>query len=417
MHGDGGDPAGHSGLVVVCAAAPWDGVRLLDQHLALGLSRYAPVLYVDPPVPWPNDREPSTTLSGEVRPAVSSQPEIIGDRLTRLRPRVLPGHQRPVAKAVAIRMVRRSLRRAVRALGDPQVRAVIVPSLNRYFGACGEDLRVFYATDDFVAGADLMRLSPHRLRREMRRQPRDADLVVAASPALAETFRSAGHDPLLLPNGCDAASFTVTDEAEPPLDVHLPPPVAGYIGHLSSRIDVRFLDAVADRGHSLLLVGASPRGALPPELRRLVERENVAWIGPRPFEQLPSYLRLIDVGVVPYATSAFNQASFPLKALEYLAAGRPVVSTPIDAMRWLRDQHGPGADGPELGSDDFTIAGTPGEFAAAVGAALVSPRDPDAVDRRRAVARAHSWDRRFAALAGAIGLEGRTESSMAGTTS
>jgi len=53
----------------------------------------------------------------------------------------------------------------------------------------------------------------------------------------------------------------------------------------------------------------------------------VRWVGPQPYGALPGYLRLMDVGVVPYRDSAFNRGSFPLKTLEYLAAGRGVVAT------------------------------------------------------------------------------------------
>ena len=60
---------------------------------------------------------------------------------------------------------------------------------------------------------------------------------------------------------------------------------------------------------------------------------------PRQFQELPSYLRVIDVGLTPYSQSDFNRASFPLKTLEYLAAGRPVVASDLPANRWLDTSH------------------------------------------------------------------------------
>ncbi len=61
----------------------------------------------------------------------------------------------------------------------------------------------------------------------------------------------------------------------------------------------------------------------------------MAWVGRRAFEELPAYLRLMNVGLTPYTDTPFNRASFPLKTLEYLAAGLPVVSTDLPATRWL----------------------------------------------------------------------------------
>ena len=73
----------------------------------------------------------------------------------------------------------------------------------------------------------------------------------------------------------------------------------------------------------------------PERMEALIARPNVHWLGTKPFAELPSYLGAIDVGLTPYAQSAFNRASFPLKTLEYLAAGRPAVASDLPAHRWL----------------------------------------------------------------------------------
>jgi teichuronic acid biosynthesis glycosyltransferase TuaH len=409
-------PGDWSGLVVVCGAVPWHGSsRMLDQHLAAGLTRYAPVLYIDAPVPWRPGRARSDRGGLQLLEPGHSAPTAARAGLALAVPHVPPGHQRPGMKAVALGVVRRTMRQALRDLGSPSVQAVIVTSLDPCFGVCGERRKVFYASDDFVAGAELMRLDARRLDRAARRQPRDADLVVAASPALADTFRERGVDPLLLPNGCDPEAFAGTDSAAPAGDVETAggAAVAGFMGHLSSRIDVRYLDAVAERGHRLLLVGPGPHGGLGPDLDRLVQRPNVQWVGPRAFEELPSYLRHVDVGLVPYTDTPFNHASFPLKALEYLAAGRPVLSTDIGAIHWLREGHNVRPDGaatpaPSLHEDDIVVARSPEAFADQAERLLAARRTEADAARRLAFARAHSWDSRFAVLAEALGLTERS---------
>ena len=109
-------------------------------------------------------------------------------------------------------------------------------------------------------------------------------------------------------------------------------------------------------------------------------------MGPQPFEALPGYLAHASVGLVPYTHSAFNRASFPLKTLEYLSAGLPAVSTGLPATLWLD----PGD--PEL----IAIAEGPEAYADAVDAALALPLTPELRERRRAFARAHSYERRAA---------------------
>jgi teichuronic acid biosynthesis glycosyltransferase TuaH len=126
-------------------------------------------------------------------------------------------------------------------------------------------------------------------------------------------------------------------------------------------------------------------------MEALLARPNVQWVGPKAFEELPSYMRMIDVGLTPYRQSDFNLASFPLKTLEYLAAGRPVVASDLPAHRWLDTPH-------------VSIARTPEEFARQTHALLASPRRAEEATARRAVAADHTWSARASEIAGLLGL-------------
>ena len=99
----------------------------------------------------------------------------------------------------------------------------------------------------------------------------------------------------------------------------------------------------------------------------------------------PGYFRLIDVGLVPYGDSPFNRGSFPLKTLEYLAAGRGVVASDLPATRWL-------------GTDLISIASEPGDFADCVERLLAGRPPRDLMARRRALAARHSWANRAAEM-------------------
>jgi glycosyltransferase involved in cell wall biosynthesis len=193
-----------------------------------------------------------------------------------------------------------------------------------------------------------------------------------------------------LPNGCDAPFFAGVDDVEPAIDVDLAGPIAGFVGHLNSRTDLALLEAVAEAGTSLLLIGPKDPAFEPERFERLLDRGNVAYLGPRRFEDLPFYFKLIDVGLVPYGDTEFNRWSFPMKTLEYLAAGRPVVATSLPAVRWLD-------------SELVTLADTPQAFAAAVAREAAIARDAVLVRRRREFASLHSWAGRAERLAELIG--------------
>jgi teichuronic acid biosynthesis glycosyltransferase TuaH len=364
-------------IIVLCAANAYDTFKLADQHLAESLCRLTPVLYVDPPL---------SRLTPARNPAMASslcgpRLRMITDNLARLTPVVQPRPSRPGMPPVTAALARRHLTRAVSALGA-RVRAV-VSAWPQYqvFGVCGEQTRVYWAQDDYVGGAALMGLRPGQVDRLERRVAAAADFVIASSLVVADIWRTRGLDVTLIPNGADVAAYVGVDQADLPPDVDLPGPVAGFVGQINERTDLGLLEAVAARGRSLLLVGPVRPGFETRRLAALTGRPNVCWVGPKPFGALPGYLRLIDVGLVPYHDSAFNRGSFPLKTLEYLAAGRAVVATDLPAIRWL--------------STDLVVTATTAEaFADKVDGSLTETRSPTLAARRVQFAAQHSWAKR-----------------------
>jgi teichuronic acid biosynthesis glycosyltransferase TuaH len=351
--------------------------------MACALSRYVPVLYVDPARPAlaasRRDRSPLGLTLGVVAPNVS-----------RLSPVVLPGMTRAGIRLTTAPLVRHGIRRAVRALAC-DVSGIVVATVDDLLQALPVKKRVFYGTDDYVSGADLLGVPVERLLRAEARQLELATDVVAVSDQLLQRWSPSANRVHLLPNGCDVRHYREVDEVPPPVDVHLRSPIAGFVGHVNARIDLSLLEAVANRGVSLLMVGPVDPKFRTDRFNRLVSRDNVQWVGPRPFAALPSYLRLMHVGLTPYVDSAFNRGSFPLKTLEYLAAGRGVVSTDLPASRWL-------------GTDLIHRAMGPREFAEATEAALAAPRGQALMAKRKAVAEQHSWAGRAAGMAAVLGL-------------
>jgi teichuronic acid biosynthesis glycosyltransferase TuaH len=380
------------GLIVICATTYWTGSRLLDQHIAEGLCCYAPVLYVDPPTSaLTRFRNPQAAGNGGL-PRLS----IVRPNLSVLRPRVAPLKERPVGKQIAMNSMRRAIRRAVRDLGAKRVQALIVPSLNRLFGAAGEAVSVFYAKDDYLAGARLMGIQPRRLQRRAAQQPLEADVVIAASPVLADQYRELGIDTILVPNGCDLAHFENVPSTT------LRSPVVAFAGHLSDRIDLNMLEAVADLGGELRLIGARQQTMRNIDrLESIIARDNVHWRGHVPYSDLPDELADVTTCLLPYANTDFNRASFPLKVLEYLAAGRRVVASDLPAMRWLD-------------TDMITIASDATSFSDAVAESLRRPLLAPEIAQRRAFCEQHTWQQRVRTIADALGLDLHAPQSTAG---
>lgn len=373
------------GMVVLCATHSYSGIKMPDRHLAEHLSRLVPVLYVDPPQsvlsPWRHD------LTGySLR---SSRLSILGPGLARLTPVVQPCPSRRALAPLTSALARGYVRKAVARLSGRAQAVISAWPQYPVFGSCGEDVRVYWPQDDFVGGAKLLGLNARSLDIRERGVAAAADFVAAVSPVLAETWRGRGSPTVLIPNGADLSSYAHIETAPRPPDVRLPSPLAGFVGYINARTDLRLLEAIAKRGRSLLLVGPHDPAFEPERFSALVQRPNVCWVGLKPFEALPGYLRLIDVGIVPYCDNPFNRGSFPMKTLEYLSAGRAVVSTDLPSIRWLA-------------TDLVTVASGPGDFAEAVDRLLGEVRSPAVIESRRAFASQHSWASRAADMHAAI---------------
>jgi teichuronic acid biosynthesis glycosyltransferase TuaH len=373
------------GLVVLCAANSYDSIKVADQQIAEQLAALTPVLYVDPPLSRLTPAKHPELAGALAGPRLRLQ----APGLARLTPVVQPFPTRPGMAGVTTALAARLVRKAVSRLGA-QVSALISAwPLYPVFGCCGEQLRVYWAQDDFVGGATLLGMNARQLDARERRVAAAADLIIAANPVVADTWRGRGRDPVVIPYGADVAAYADVEQVPPPADVDLRRPIAGFVGQINDRTDLRLLEAIAERGRSLLLVGPRNLAFEPERFDALLRRENVCWVGPKPYRALPGYLRLIDVGVVPYRDSPFNRGSFPLKTLEYLAAGRAVVATDLPAIRWLD-------------TDLVAVATDPGPFADLVDRLAAQPRTPALMARRQAFAAEHSWARRAADISAAI---------------
>jgi teichuronic acid biosynthesis glycosyltransferase TuaH len=354
-----------SGPIVWLSGVGWDDLPGNERRLVEAIAATHAVVYVDSP-----HRGQWSGWWDGAAPAV----EQVLPRVRRLRVPAVPLFTKPVGRLPTRLLQGLTLRRALPAGIQPA--AVVVANPVTRFPRRLSGRRILYATDDWLAGAGLMGLSPSWVRRVMTANAREADAVAAVAPVLLRQLRALGAQGVpaeMLPNG-----------APPPgVPPHGSEPVAILIGQLNERLDLACLEAVVTSGVRLRVVG--PRADRDSDYRRrleaLLQHPSVEWLGRVSPQQVACELQAVRVGLTPYGTTAFNQASFPLKTLDYLAAGLPVVSTDLDASRWLATEH-------------IRIAATPADFARLVKQSIAAP--PAAADaaRRQELALAHGWQQR-----------------------
>ncbi len=214
-----------------------------------------------------------------------------------------------------------------------------------------------------------------------------ADVVFTGGYSLYEAKRSRHAAVYPFPSAVDIAHFAAArgGVAEPADQAFIPGPKLGFYGVIDERIDLALIDAVAAARPDRQIVMIGPVAKIDPAA--LPRRANIHWLGSRCYDELPAYLSGWSAALMPFAINDATRFISPTKTPEYLAAGRPVVSTPVtDVIRHYGTVAG------------VAIAADAAAFVAACDAALsLRPAGAwrDEADRLLAET---SWDRTFAGM-------------------
>lgn len=194
---------------------------------------------------------------------------------------------------------------------------------------------VYHCVDDLSA---IPGIDADAFNAEERRLLQRADHVFTTSAALHA--KCAAHHPRVhdFPNVVDLDHFgQARRPGTLPAELQaIPSPRLAYVGALSDfKVDFPLLEqvAIAHPQWQMVLIGEEREGQADPRLASLAQLPNVHRLGHRPYQRLPDYLRGMDVGLLPTRINDYTRSMFPMKYFEYLAAGMPVVSTPLEFTR------------------------------------------------------------------------------------
>ncbi len=187
---------------------------------------------------------------------------------------------------------------------------------------------------DCMDELSLFRGAPPALLERERRLLEIADLVFTGGQSLYEAKRERHPSVHAFPSSIDAEHFgrARRPAPEPADQAAIPRPRLGYFGVIDERIDLDLLAAAADARPDWQWVMVGPVVKIDPAT--LPRRSNLHYLGMKSYDELPSYLAGWDAALMPFARNESTRFISPTKTPEYLAGGRPVVSTPIrDVVR------------------------------------------------------------------------------------
>jgi UDP-galactopyranose mutase len=222
--------------------------------------------------------------------------------------------------------------------------------------------------------------APAELRQQELELFARADLVFAGGPSLYESKRKQHGNVHLFPSSIDTTHFGQARYLpEPPDQAHLPHPRLGFFGVIDERLDIALLQGVAEARPDWQLVLIGPVVKIDPAC--LPQRENIHYLGKRSYQELPAYLGGWDVALLPFALNEATRFISPTKTPEYLAGGKPVVSTPIRDVIQLYGEV-------EL----VHIAESVTDYVAAIEVALERGTTSSDLDRVDGLLAQNSWD-------------------------
>ena len=369
-------PMGDEPAILCLAHLGWDYVWQRPQHLLSRLARHYPVAYV-------NDPRIGPALDGAARlmPVADDGRLTAWQPLFPNRPDVIGRWREEYMRLVQDLLVQQGWARVdggTLAGARPLILWFYTPTPVYMLDRIPAQLVVYDVMDELTsfkgAGLDLRVREEWLLAR--------TDLVFTGGRSLYES-RKAYHPRVhLFASGVDREHFAQTlspATAVAPEIAHLPHPILGYYGVIDERLDLELLDQLANQHPDWSIVMVGPVTKIDPE--ELPRRPNLHYAGQQPYARLPGFLKGFDVCLMPFALTEATRFISPTKTLEYMAAHKPIVSTPV----------------PDVVANWGTvvrIAAGAAAFGQAVAAALAETgrQRAERAAAEEVIIAAHSWD-------------------------
>jgi glycosyltransferase involved in cell wall biosynthesis len=258
------------------------------------------------------------------------------------------------------------------------------PSMINLISGFNEKMVIYHVVDEYQAYFGSKAQREEQKQNIERRMLKRADLVIVVSQKLYETKRPFNCNTHLVPNAVDyfAYSEAIDSDKQLPRDIaRLPGRKIGYSGLIAAKLNFKLLQdmATAHSEWSIILLGAIDDRHCSEDLNLLKKIRNVYFINRKNISEVPYYIKTLDVCIAPYKISRHSQNISPLKIYDYMACGKPIVSTNFPAAQMYKDI--------------IHIAYSEQEFTSLVEKALYED-DKNLSQKRRYIASQNTWDDR-----------------------
>lgn len=346
-HAESNNPQTYD-MVVFCHLR-WDFVYQRPQHIISRLAKDIKILLIEEP--WHREHETGSRL------------QMVSDTLHVLQPNVDSIEQ--IAEILPEYITN------IQIATGWFYSAAFVPLLSYFnFG-----VTVYDCMDELT----LFKGAPEKLIEQEKYLVANADIVFTGGKSLYESKSLLHNNVYCFPSSVDQAHFAkALNGIALPDDINsIPSPIVGYFGVIDERIDLELLRATAALKPDVSFVMIGPLAKIGEnDLPRL---ENIHYLGMKDYKELPAYLKGFTVAMMPFALNDATKYISPTKTLEYMAAGKPIISTAIKDV--VRDYN-----------NCVQIVAAPEEFSSAIDQAIIDAPDPFIAYEYKLILQNTSWD-------------------------
>jgi glycosyltransferase involved in cell wall biosynthesis len=368
--------SGHGTPLIVHSHLRWDFVWQRPQHILTRLAAHAPVFFLEEPIFLDDVAEGHLDITEPSPNVYRAVPRLPG---------ALRGsYDASIAEVRSIALATLGRGEMAKRFASP-VQWFYTPMPAPAMLGAFDEVGVVY---DCMDELSKFRFAPPDLVRRERMLMEAADIVFTGGRRLWEAKSEHHRNVHFFGCGVDNDHFAAARDAKTPIpdDMawtrEIEGKVAGYYGVIDERLDYDLIAALAASDPALHIVMVGPTAKVDPAA--LPQASNLHWMGQRSYGELPNYVRAFDVCLMPFALNEATEYINPTKTLEYMAAGRPIVSTAVaDVVRNFTPVVRVARD-----TEDF------------VRGVMLDARHPNAARIADGInmARAHSWDETVRAM-------------------
>jgi glycosyltransferase involved in cell wall biosynthesis len=301
----------------------WDFVWQRPQHLLSRFAKRYKVLFVEEPVTSDGVAEPRLeVVQGKGAPNVTVirllQP-------AQGNPRWI-GHSDPVTQEIYGRLLAEYLK--AQDVDSASILWLYTPMASDFIPVIPHDLLIFDVMDQLSA----FKGAPAELVERDQKLLKQADIVLTGGASLYRDKQPYNPNTYLFPSGVEPEHFAKAarrEDFERPDELRdVASPIIGYYGVIDERMDIALIAEVAQKRPDWNFVLIGPVVKISPD--DLPKAPNLHYPGMKTYEELPAYLAHFDIALIPFAMNEATRFLSPTKTLEYMAAHKPIISTPIN---------------------------------------------------------------------------------------